>query len=189
MKKFPIITLIIALVVGFAACNNKDDDDLSSIYERYEQWRNDNDAWLEEQQARKNPDGTPYFERVVPSWNPAAFVLIHYFNDRSETAGNLSPLSTSTIDARYYLTYYNGTPIDSSTLQTKYGPGIFRCKLNEVIEGWTIAFETMHVGDTAELVIPYQSGYGVSTSSGVYPYSNMKYNVRLVGVPYYEREP
>lgn len=189
MKKFPIIALILTLAsTTFIACN-KEDDSQSKIYEEYERWRNENDAWLVEQQARKNPDGTPYFERVVPSWNPAAYVLIHYFNDRDETADNISPLSTSTIDTRYYLTYYNGTPIDSSSLQTKNGPGIFRCKLNEVIEGWTMAFETMHVGDTAELVIPYQSGYGTNTSTGIMPYSNMKYNVRLVGVPYYEREP
>ncbi|MDE6692663.1 MAG: FKBP-type peptidyl-prolyl cis-trans isomerase [Muribaculaceae bacterium] len=189
MNKFPILLLIIALACGSAACNKDDDDSVSNLYSRYEEWREENDMWLEQQLVRTNPDGTPYFEKVVPSWNPAAYVLIHYFNDRSETAGNISPLSTSTIDTRYYLTYYNGTPIDSSYLQTKNGAGIFRCKLNEVIEGWTMAFETMHVGDTAELVIPYQSGYGVSTSSGILPYSNMKYNVRLVGVPYYEREP
>lgn len=186
MKRLAFTTLIIAALSLLPSCGG--DDTTTQLYNAYQEWAEKNEAWLIEQQALTNDDGTPYFETVVPSWNPAAYVLVHYYNDRAETAGNLSPLSTSTIDTRYILHYYNGTAIDSSYTQTTYGPGIFRTQLSSVITGWTIAFETMHVGDTCEIVIPYQWAYG-TTSTSILPYSNLKFNVRLVDIPYYEKSP
>lgn len=188
MKRLPIIISLIT-VVTLAVMSSCNSDDNNEIYSLYEEWRDNNEAWIAEQQARTNPDGTPYFETIVPEWNPGTYVLIHYFNDRSETEGNLSPLYTSTIDTRYILHYYNDVAVDSSYNITSPAKGIFRTKLSDVIEGWAIAFETMHVGDTAEIVVPYQSAYGVSTSSSIPPYSNLRFNVRLVDIPYYEVSP
>ncbi len=91
------IIAILAVALGTSSCDN----DEKTTWEEYAQWRESNEAWLKEQQALKNPDGTPYYKVIVPDWNPGSFVLIHYFNDRSETEGNLSPLYTSTIDTRY----------------------------------------------------------------------------------------
>lgn len=175
---------IIGLCV-IPACNN-DDDDTTKIYN---DWRQKNSDWLKQQQTRTNDDGTPYFKSIIPSWDPSAYVLIHYFNDRAETEGNLTPMYTSTVDTRYRLTYYNDTPIDSSTLITTYGPGIFRTQLTGVISGWVIAMEDMRVGDTAEVLIPYQQGYGTNTSSGIVPYSALKFNIRLVDIVDYEKNP
>ncbi len=187
MKKLPLAFLIVLISSWLLpSCG---DDDNTTVAEAYAEWKAKNDAWLLEQQARTNSDGTPYFKTLIPSWNPAGYVLIHYFNDRSETEGNLSPLYTSTVDTRYYLTYYEGTAIDSSYLQTTYGAGIFRTKCSDVIEGWAIALQDMRCGDTAEVVIPYAQGYGVSTSSGVLPYSALKFNMSLVDIPYYETNP
>lgn len=187
MNKIPLVSILAAIVLSIMPSCGSDDD--TNVYTTYAEWRETNDQWLAEQKARKNDDGTPYFETVVPSWNTGAYVLIHYFNDRSLTAGNLSPLSTSTIDARYIVRYCNDTPLDSSYNLTSPAQGIFRTQLNAVIEGWTIAFETMHVGDTAEIIIPYESAYGVNISSGVMPYSNLRFNTRLVDIPYYETSP
>ncbi len=164
------------------------DDDNQTYAEIYADWKAENEAWILQQQARTNADGTPYFKTLIPSWNPAGYVLIHYFNDRSLTEGNLSPLYTSTVDTRYYLTYYEGTAIDSSYLQTTYGPGIFRTTVNAVIEGWAIALTDMRCGDTAEVVVPYAQGYGISSST-VLPYSALKFNMSLIDIPYYETNP
>ncbi len=165
------------------------DDDTSTLNEAYKDWREKNADWLKEQQARTNPDGTPYFKSIIPDWDPSAYVLIHYFNDRAETEGNLTPLYTSTVDTRYHLSYYEGTAIDSSSLMTTNGPGIFRTQLTSVIPGWVIAMEDMRVGDTAEVLVPYQQGYGTSTTSGILPYSALKFNVRLVDIVDYEKNP
>lgn len=186
MKKFPVYLILILSLSWLASCNDDDDNNIAEVYE---QWNQKNIEWLAGQQARTNPDGTPYFQTLVPDWDPAAYVLIHYFNDRSKTEGNLSPLYTSTVDTRYILHYCDGTAIDSSYMNTQYGPAIFRTKLNSVITGWTIALENMRVGDTAEVVVPYQSAYGVNTSSGILPYSNLQFNVSLVDIVYYETNP
>lgn len=186
MKKLPYALLLIIVAAWILPACSHDDD--VTIAEAYAEWKEKNDAWLLEQQSRTNEDGTPYFKTLVPVWDPSAYVLIHYFNDRALTEGNLSPLYTSTVDTRYYLTYYQGTPIDSSYNQTTYGQGIFRTQVNEVIDGWAIALEDMRCGDTCEVVIPYAQGYGTSSTS-IYPYSALKFNMSLVDIPYYETNP
>lgn len=189
MKRLPLITLVAALALmgAASACNGENDED--KIYNQYEQWYNFNKEWLAEQQARTNADGSPYFETVVAPWDPTAFVLLHYFNDRELTKNNLSPLYTSTIDTRYHVSLANGAPIDSSYNITSDGPGIFRTGLNEVIEGWAIAFEVMHVGDSVECIIPFQQAYGTTASGAVPPYSNLKYVMSLVDIYTYEVNP
>lgn len=181
---------LLALAAGavlLGACSGNDD---KSTWEEYADWREANNAWLAQQQKRLNPDGTPYYNTVVPAWNPGSFVLIHYFNDREETAGNLTPLYTSTVDTRYFLHLYNGTPVDSSTLANSGGaPGVYRARVNTLIPGWSVALSQMHCGDTCEVIIPYQLGYGASSSGVMKPYSNLVFNIRLVDIYRYEASP
>lgn len=183
MKK--LLGIIAITIIALAACNSSDSD----YWEDYAEWREANDQWLAEQQARTNADGTPYFTTIVPEWNPSSFILIHYFNDRSETEGNLSPLFTSTVDTRYYLHLYDGTVADSSSALTTNGPGIFRTKVNSVIQGWSAALTDMRCGDTAEVIIPYALGYGSTNMDPVLPYSNLQFHMSLVDIPYYELAP
>ena len=181
MKK----VLLLAVLAGMAAmvsCKHDDDYKLSD----YDEWRATNDKWLQDIQNRKNPDGSPYYRTLIPVWNPSAFVLIHYFNNRLETAGNLTPLYTSTVDVRYIGYNINDEPFDSSTTMTPYGPGIARFACNNVIQGWSIAMEDMRVGDTAEVIVPYNVGYGATFSSAILPYSNLRFNIRLVDIYKYE---
>lgn len=184
MKKLPAIAAL-AIIIG--ACSGNDD---TTTWEKYTDWRETNNAWLVQQQARKNPDGTPYFKTLVPDWNPSSFVLIHYLNDRKETEGNLSPLYTSTVDTRYRLELFDGTPIDSSTLATSGGaPGIYRAQVNNLIPGWSVALSDMRCGDTAEVVIPHQLAYGSGSAGDLKPYSNLRFNIRLVDIYRYEQSP
>lgn len=164
-------------------------DDVKTTWEEYAEWRESNEQWLTEQAARTNADGTPYYKKVSPDWNPGAYVLIHYFNNRSETEGNLSPLYTSTIDTRYFLHLYNGTACDSSVLSTDPAPGIFRTRLNETVQGWAMALSDMRCGDTAEVILPYGVAYGSQNLGTIPPYSNLRFNIRLVDIPYYEAPP
>lgn len=188
MRKFTIIALLAAVAVCLLpSCN--EEDTTAKLNNAYEEWYKKNKAWLDEEVKRTNEDGSPYYQTVIPDWDPNAYVLVHYFNDRAETEGNLSPMYTSLIDTRYWCAYYDGTPLDSSTLATDPAPGIFRCQLSGVISGWAIAMEQMRVGDTAEVVIPYQQAYGTSLSAGVPPYSNLRYNIRLVDIVDYEKNP
>lgn len=172
-----------ALAVG---CSSEE----QTTWDKYRDWREFNQSWLADQQDLRNPDGTPYYKVVVPDWNPGVYVLVHYFNDRTETAGNLSPLYTSTVDVRYEGRKCNGKMFDSSTDNTTPAPGIFRVGLNKVINGWTIALTDMRVGDTAQVVIPYGLAYGqtgsMSSTDTILPYSNLQFNIRLVDIVNYE---
>ncbi|MDE6074493.1 MAG: FKBP-type peptidyl-prolyl cis-trans isomerase, partial [Muribaculaceae bacterium] len=52
-----------------------------------------------------------------------------------------------------------------------------------------IALEKMHVGDSVEVIIPYQAGYGASSSGSILPYSTLRFGIKLVNIPYYEVRP
>lgn len=186
MKKLFYAIATLAVVAGATACNvtSSSDTDLES----YQTWRKTNDDWIKELQDRKNPDGTPFYKTVIPSWNPGAFILMHQFNDPAETAGNLVPLSTSTVDVIYIGHNCKGETFDSSYTVTAYGtPGVSRFVCNEVITGWTIALENMHVGDSVEVVIPYNLAYGTKQmSETILPYSALQFNMRLVDINKYE---
>lgn len=183
MKK--LILLIAAAGMLCAACNSSDDE---TTWDKYREWRELNNSWLAEMEARTNDDGTPYYTKVSPDWNPGAYVLMHYFNDPAENADKLSPIYTSTVDVIYNLHLYNGTPADSSTTMTQYGPGVFRTRLNEVIQGWAMGVTQMHCGDTVELIVPYGVAYGSQVGT-LPPYSNLRFNIRLKDIYRYEATP
>ena len=187
MKKiiFLIAVAMAALVgVSLSSCS---DDDTQKTWEAYKEWRDINNQWLNEMIAKKNADGSDYYKTVVPAWYPSSFVLLHYFNDPAENADKLSPLYNSTVDVRYYLHLYDGTPVDSSVNVTAYGtPGVYRTNLQSNILGWAMALENVHCGDSVEVIVPYQVGYGNTGSGVIPPYTNLRFNIRLVDIPFYE---
>ncbi len=182
MKKFPFIILIAAVLGGIFTSCFKDDDPA----EEYGDWRDQNLAWYESQ-AALTQGGSKYYTQVIASWDPNAQVLIHWYNDTSKTKGNLKPKFTSTVDVKYHLSLIDGTDIDSSYLSTSPADSLFRCRLNSgVIEGWAIAIPRMHIGDSCQVLIPYNVGYGTTASGDIKPFSTLKFDIKLVGIPKYE---
>ena len=181
MKKilFLLPAVILTLVVA-SSCNNND------TWNEYEDWRHTNEQWLIEQQQLIQPDGELFYRRLVPQWNKSAYVLIHYFNDRALTEGNLSPLYTSTVNVKYIGRLCTGEPFDSSFVNKTYGDSIFQTGLSSVIPGWAIALEDMRVGDSVRVVIPQAWAYGSSSQGAVLPYSALEFDIKLVDIPYYE---
>ncbi|MDD2961018.1 MAG: FKBP-type peptidyl-prolyl cis-trans isomerase [Muribaculaceae bacterium] len=178
MKKFPIIVLFCTLALCFVACGSTEDN-----WDAYEQWRIDNNEWLAEQIDKKNDDGTNYYTKITPSWDSKSYVLIKYINDTMLTKDNYRPFFTSTIDVKYIGRLYNDEAFDSSYLSTTPADSIFRTSLQSVVGGWTIALTKMHIGDSCEIIVPYQSAYGNSEYNSIKPYSNLKFNVKLVDIP------
>ena len=185
MTKFPFI-FIFAITLSLVSCNIGGE----SIWDEYEDWRESNENWFNEQRNRTNADGSKYYKELSPVWDSTKYVLIHYFNDRKLTEGNLSPLYTSTVDVKYKGCLYNEEPFDSSyTLTASYGDSIYRTQCNAVIQGWTVALEDMRVGDSCEVIVPYSLGYGAQETGGVIkPYSMLKFNIKLVDIPFYETQ-
>lgn len=186
MKKILFFITLLGTLAAVVACN----DDEQSTWDKYADWRELNNAWLAELQAKTNADGTPYYKVVVPQWNPANFILIHYFNDRAETEGKLSPLYTSYTDTRYVVHNCQDLGIDSSTLLTNAGvKGIYRSQVSANVQGFSAAVMDMRCGDTAEVIVPYGLAYGAQERGIIKPYSTLRFNIRLVDIPYYETIP
>ena len=186
MRKLPLLLMLSLLGLVFAgtfsACGD-DDDDL----EQYREWIVSNNKWIKAKEAELNPEtGEPMYVKVVPSYDVGAYVLMRWINDRKETEKNLSPYYTSTVDVKYIGYLYDGTPFDSSYLLTSNGDSIFRTDVKSVIQGWQIALQMMHAGDSCEVIIPFQSAYGNTGSGDIMPYSNLRFNMRLKDVHKYE---
>lgn len=175
-----------ALVVGAAMCCCSNDDDYVDYWTEYASYRHANEAWLEEQEALTDDAGNPFYERLVPEWDKGAYILIHWFNDRAETAGNLRPYSTSTVTTKYQGFLYDGTMFDSSEDNTD---GSYTTAVNEVIDGWQIALQNMNVGDTVQILVPYASAYGANANGEILPYSALRFNLSLTDVDYLVVKP
>lgn len=185
-RKF-VSAIAVCTIVSMSLASCGDDDNNSINLSDYQKWREQNDQWVADLQKKTNPDGTPYYATVVPVWNPGAFVLMHYFNDRSETADNLVPLYTSVVDVIYEGYNMDDEIFDSSKSINRYGRlGVQRFSCNGTIQGWAIAMENMHVGDSCEVIVPYQVGYGTTMSGSIKPYTSMRFNLRLVDIYRYE---
>lgn len=179
MKKFPFI-LIMVMAFGsvFMSCLKNEDEKLA---EDYAEWSEVNTAWFNSKAASSE------YTTVTAPWDPNAKVLIHWFNDTTKTKNNLKPKFTSMVDVKYYLRLYDGTAIDSSYLSTYPADSIFRCRLNSgIIEGWAIAVPKMHIGDSCRVIVPYNVGYGTTSSGDIKPFSTLQFDIKLVGIPKYE---
>lgn len=95
-----------------------------------------------------------------------------------EGQGTNTPRLNSIVSVHYKGTLINGREFDNSW--TRNCPEAFR--LNEVIEGWQIALQQMHVGDRWIIYIPYAVGYGKRASGPIPAYSTLIFEVQLLSI-------
>lgn len=171
MKKYLLIaSALCAIASSLTSC-------LKSDVETYEDWRNANEAFI------AALDTTEY-KLIVPDWAPQNSVYIKWHNDRSLTADNLVALSNSTVDIKYELEYYDGTAVENSYSQTD---SIYRSRPNNNVLGMWIAMTTMHVGDSATVIVPYPSGYGSTSNGKIKPYSDLIFHMKIKAIQAYEK--
>lgn len=148
----------------------------NNVYDEYKEWREKNDEWYQRQA------NSGQYTLLTAPWDPSATTLIRWHNDTMLTRNNLKPLITSTVDCKYHLSLYDGTPVDSSYSSISTD-SIYRSMINQNVEGWMIALTRMHVGDSCTIIIPYHQGYGSYQKSDVLlPFSNLVFDVRLVDI-------
>ena len=79
--------------------------------------------------------------------------------------------------------HYKGSLIDGKEFDNSYKrncPEAFR--LCEVIDGWQLALQQMHVGDKWVIYIPSEMGYGSKASGPIPGFSTLIFEVELLGV-------
>lgn len=89
-----------------------------------------------------------------------------------------TPRLNSIVSVHYKGTLINGREFDNSW--KRKCPEAFR--LNEVVEGWQIALQRMHVGDRWMIYIPYAVGYGTRSSGPIPAYSTLIFEVHLLSI-------
>ena len=93
-------------------------------------------------------------------------------------SGTVSPQLDNVVSVHYRGTLMNGREFDNS--YERNCPEAFR--LNQVIEGWQIALQQMHVGDKWVIYIPYTVGYGNRASGPIPAFSTLIFEVELLGI-------
>ena len=65
---------------------------------------------------------------------------------------------------------------------TSIGGTPIAMRLSDLIDGWIIALQQMHVGDQWELYIPAEMGYGKYSQPGIPGGSTLIFDIELIGV-------
>jgi len=101
-----------------------------------------------------------------------------YFKIMSEgNKQSAQPTSRSIITAHYTGKTINGKQFDSSR-----GGVPLACRLCDLIEGWIIAMQHMHIGDKWEVYIPAEMGYGKFSQPGIPGGSTLIFEIELLGI-------
>ena len=101
-----------------------------------------------------------------------------YYKVLETGEGKVSPTVRSIVSVHYRGTLTDGKEFDNS--YKRNCPEAFR--LCDVIDGWQIALQQMHVGDKWIIYIPSEMGYGSKASGPIPAYSTLIFEVELVGI-------
>ena len=102
---------------------------------------------------------------------------IYYKVLKQGDMSSATPAKRSIITAHYTGRTINGKKFDSSL-----GGVPLACRLCDLIEGWIIALQHMHVGDKWELYIPAEMGYGKFSQPGIPGGSTLIFEIELLGI-------
>jgi len=95
------------------------------------------------------------------------------------SAGNGAiPAETDQVKVHYHGTLIDGTVFDSSVERGE--PAVFG--VTQVIPGWTEALKLMPVGSKWRLYVPYDLAYGATDRGAIKPFSNLIFDVELIGI-------
>lgn len=92
--------------------------------------------------------------------------------------GTVSPNLNSVVTVHYRGVLVGGREFDNSWKRAC--PEAFRLK--DVIEGWQIALQQMHVGDKWIIYIPQEKGYGKRTFGDIPGNSTLIFEVKLLSI-------
>ena len=88
-----------------------------------------------------------------------------------------TPTPSSVITA-----HYTGKTIDGATFDSSCGDVPLACRLRDLIEGWIIAMQHMHIDDRWEVYIPAEMGYGKFSQPGIPGGSTLIFDIELLAI-------
>ena len=122
-----------------------------------------NKDWLE---AKAQEEGV----KVLPKG-------IYYKALAEGNAQSATPSVRSIVSA-----HYTGRTINGKTFDSSRGGVPLACRLCDLIEGWIIAMQQMHIGDKWEVYIPAEMGYGKFSQPCIPGGSTLIFEIELLGI-------
>ena len=92
-------------------------------------------------------------------------------------SGGATPNRNSVVTVHYTGRTINGKKFDSSL-----GGAPVAMRLRDLIQGWIIALQQMHVGDKWEIYLPAEMGYGKFSQPGIPGGSTLIFEIELKAV-------
>lgn len=177
------------LTAGLTSCSESNDE-----VEEYPNWQATNEQFIDKQYAAAKAlaDGGDTSWKVIRSWSLEENVATHSYdhiivNVLNNGTGSGCPLYTDSVKVHYSgrllpsTSYPEGYQFDKSWTgdfhEATAKPAKFA--VSGVVIGFATALQHMHIGDKWRVYIPYQLGYG-STSSTIEPYSTLIFDMELV---------
>ena len=78
--------------------------------------------------------------------------------------------------------HYTGKTINGKTFDSSRGGAAPAMRLRDLIQGWIIALQQMHVGDRWELYLPAEMAYGRFSQPGIPGGSTLIFDVELISI-------
>lgn len=78
--------------------------------------------------------------------------------------------------------HYTGRLTDGRVFDGSRGGAPLAMRLSDLIQGWTIALQQMHVGDRWEVYVPADMGYGKRSLPGIPGGSTLIFDIELLGI-------
>ena len=193
-KYIPLILLALIAPLAMSSCSEEDD-----IVDELPNWQATNDAFVDHltdsvnKLLADNPLRTDW--KRLKSWSKlnseagtnADYILVKVLESSQETNAS-KPLYTDSVAVHYQgrllpsTSYTEGYVFDQS-YYGNFNPELSRptkMKLSELIDGFVTAVLNMQRGDRWLVYIPYQLGYGASSSNSAVPsYSTLVFDIAL----------
>ena len=193
-KYIPLILLALIAPLAMSSCSEEDD-----IVDEFPNWQATNEAFVDHLTASvnkllaDNPLRTDW--KRLKSWSKlnseagtnADYILVKVLESSQETNAS-KPLYTDSVAVHYQgrllpsTSYTEGYVFDQS-YYGNFNPELSRptkMKLSELIDGFVTAVLNMQRGDRWLVYIPYQLGYGASSSNSAVPsYSTLVFDITL----------
>ena len=179
--KYILLSVILFPFVGMVSSCSSDD----SEEDEYANWEQRNEEiinqWAANSSLRKIKS---YTKDPSTTGKNSDYIYVEVLE---EGRGTESPLFTDTVRVAYRgrliptTSYPEGYVFDQSykddfNWQTA-GMQDFSCSI--VVDGFSTALMNMHIGDRWRVHIPYQLGYGTSSSNAIKGYSNLVFDIAL----------
>ena len=100
-----------------------------------------------------------------------------YYKVLKKGQGTVSPNRGSVVTV-----HYTGKTINGKTFDSSRGGVAPAFRLRELIPGWIIALQQMHVGDRWEVYIPAEQAYGKFNQPGIPGGSTLIFDIELNGI-------